>query len=123
VRRLRVKAIIFGAVVDIGGSFAAFAILMPALKPHGGSGLPPMVVQDAVGLAFSFLGGLVAARVARQREFLHAVAAVFPCFLLGVALPAEPGPLWHQLLSYVGMVPFALLGGYCSRGWNRAGTV
>jgi hypothetical protein len=118
--QVRVKAIVLGALVDIVGSVVAGGILLGVWRSHGGSGLPRIGLQDAVGLAFSFLGGLVAARVARRREFLHAVASALPCLLLGLAVPAETvtSPLWHQVLSHAG-IPFALLGGYCGRGWNR----
>jgi len=121
-RGFRFKAVVFGALVDIAGSIAAFAILRAVLGSALRDGRPPLVFEDSVGLAFSFLGGLTAARLARCRELAYSVATAVPCFLLGLLVPLEwaSSPAWHMALSLVGPLPFALLGGYCGRGWNRA---
>jgi hypothetical protein len=121
-RGFRFKAVVLGALVDIVGSIAAFAILRAVFGSGWRDGRPPLVLEDAVGLAFSFLGGLTAARLARRRELAYSVATALPCFLLGLLVPLNWGssPVWHMAVSHVGPFPFALLGGYCGRGWNRA---
>jgi hypothetical protein len=117
----RFKAVLVGALLDIVGSMVAFAILRAVLGSGWQGGRPPLVLQDAFGLAFTFLGGLTAARLARRRELVHAVSTAVPCFLLGLLLPLDWSlPAWHIALSRVGVFPIALLGGYCGRGWNRA---
>ena len=124
-RSFRVKAVVLGSLVDIVGSMATFAILRAVFGAGWRDGRAPLAMEAAVGLAFSFLGGLTAARLARRRELAHSVATALPCFLLGLLVPVDwaSSPAWHLALSHLGPFPFALLGGYCGRGWNRAAAV
>ena len=123
--RFNFRAVVLGALLDIVGSVVAFAILRAVLGSRWRGGHPPMVLEDAVGLAFSFFAGGVAGRLARSRELVNSVATAVPCFVLGLAVPTDmtSSPIWHVVLSHAGMFPFALLGGYCARKWNRAGVV
>jgi len=120
--RFNFKAVVLGALVDVGGSLIAFSVLHALFRHRWSGGHAPLIVQDTVGLGFSFLGGLTGGRLARQRELLHALATVLPCLLLGLAVMGKipSSPLWQLLLSYVGEFPLALLGGYCARRWNSS---
>jgi hypothetical protein len=118
--RISWKAIALGALVAIVGITLVLGILHAASGWRWVAGLPPTVVGNSVGFAFSFIGGLVAARLARRRELLHAVATAVPFFLLGLDAPMESMLL---MLSLAGMFLSALLGGFCGRQWNRSSTV
>src|SRR6478752_4661189 len=97
-REFRFKAMMLGVLVDIVNSIAAFAFLRAVFGSGWRDGRPPLVLEDAVGLAFSFLGGLTAARLARRRELAYSVATAVPCFLLGLLVPLEwaSAPAWQM---------------------------
>lgn len=121
-KRFNFKAVAFGALLDIGGTTVALALLSAVLGWHRRGNSPPMLLVDSVGLAFSFFAGVLAARLARNRELMHAFATAVPCFVLGLCVPTKAVslPAWQLFLSHVAGFPFALLGGYCARRCNRA---
>jgi len=103
-----VRGMVFGALVDLGGSFAAALVLSFAYgiwlaasgmsaaeieqaltRPDPGSTFA--MVSYAVGAAFSWLGGYVCARTAKETELqCAAVVAAISCtagLLLAMDLP------------------------------------
>ncbi|MGH2498945.1 MAG: hypothetical protein ACRDF0_02455, partial [Candidatus Limnocylindria bacterium] len=68
-----------------------------------------------VGLAFTGVGGYVAARLASERAMAHAVAVGLLSLGFGAAVtlftPAE-APIWYQYLGLALTIPFAAFGGY-----------
>jgi len=123
------KAVTFGVLSDIVGTFLAgivlFALLGSMLVSQGAS--PEeldralmqsdayMLMAGVTGLGFTVLGGYVAARVANQREYYHAlltgvVVLVFGELMIGMS--GEGYPLAYRIIGDLLAVPAALLGGH-----------
>lgn len=126
--RVNFKALLFGIAADIGGTFAAGLIIFPIfagdlfsqdMSPEDVEAAMQTLSQDGtfllvslvVGLAFSSLGGYVAARVAKQDIYLNAgligVFGVFTGVLFGGG-----GPIWFSVAGFLLVIPAALYGGY-----------
>ena len=123
-----VKGMAFGLLVDIGGSMIAALILFFAWAIWlGASGLDAEAITQAmaendptsgislvgyvVGTAFSWFGGYVCARVARETELRCAAVVATISGALALAMSAElPLPLY--LLLTVLTVAAVMLGGW-----------
>lgn len=123
-----VKGMIFGLLVDIGGSMIAALILFFAWAIWlGASGLDAEAIMQAmaendptsgislvgyvIGTAFSWSGGYVCARVARETELQCAAVVATISGALALAMSAElPLPLY--LLLTVLTVAAVMLGGW-----------
>jgi hypothetical protein len=123
-----VKGMIYGLLVDIGGSFAAALVLsftygvwlaasgltaaeieQSLTQREAGSGFS--IVGYVVGTAFSWLGGYVCARTARETELRCAgVLAAVSC-TIGLLLSMDQ-PLELNLLLIVLTVGAVMLGGW-----------
>jgi hypothetical protein len=124
-RRLKLKAILLGFLVDTIGTLAAATVLISAmaaagipeneisLRMHGFSGLMLMLI---VGLGFTFFGAYVAGRTARQAEILHGAVVAGIGLVLGIILQESSQPLWYQIVSFAAAVPAGMAGGYIARG-------
>ena len=128
---------LIGSAVDIGGTIAASIVLTAiAIAVMSAPGRSPAELQTnlysqtsflvgglALGLLFSSIGGLVAARLARRRELMHAAITGAICVVLGLLLSAIAAgqfvPRWYAILGEVLALPFALLGGAMGRAMNR----
>ncbi len=121
IRGLKIKAILFGFLVDTIGTMAVAFVLLFAMaergfsenevatRMHGPSGLLLMLL---LGLGFTVVGGYVAGRTARQAEILHGAAVAAIGMVLGLFL-REPGlPLWYEAFSFAAMIPAGMAGGY-----------
>jgi hypothetical protein len=123
------KAVSLGAVADIAATFLASIVLTAALGATMISrGAIPEQVEAALiasdaylltmmvaGLGCTVLGGYVAARLANQREYYHAlltgiVALVLSEVMLGVT--ADVFPLAYRIIGDILMLPAALFGGH-----------
>lgn len=123
------KAVTFGVLADILGTFLAgivlFAVLGSILVSQGAT--PEeldrtlmqsdayLVLAGVLGLGFTVLGGYVAARVANQREYYHALltgVVVLVVSELMVGLAPEGYPLAYRLIGDLLMIPAALFGGH-----------
>ena len=114
---IKLKAVLFGALTDVGGSLAlgsifgvVFGIALAA------QGVPPseielrqqslafLIPSLVIGFGATVVGGYVAGHVARKSEILHGgiVGAVGIPF--GI-LFATSLPLWYNVISIVGVVP------------------
>ena len=112
-RRWNIKAVLLGALVDLGGSFlAGMLVFIVAGVIFGSTGATPeqttdrlqgtgiLALQAIVGAAFSLVGGYVAARISKAGELQHALASAGPCLAVGIivgtgSLPAlgdHPNP-------------------------------
>ena len=130
-----VKGMVFGVLVDIGGSFAAAIALSfaygiwLAMSGMGASEIEQSLTQRepdstfaivgyVVGTAFSWLGGYVCARTARETELkCAAVVAATSCvagLLLSTDLPFE-----LNLLLIVLTVGAVMLGGWMGKRLNE----
>lgn len=126
--RINFKALLFGIAADMGGTFAASLIIFPMfagdlfsqdMSPEEIEAAMQTLSQDSgfllaslvVGLAFSALGGYVAARVAKKDIYLNAgLVGVFGLFI-GL-LFGGGGPIWFNVAGFVLVIPAALYGGF-----------
>ena len=123
------KAVTFGVLADIVGTFVASIVLYAALGSilvsRGASpqGLDATLLQSdaylligsAVGLAFTVLGGYVAARVANQREYYHALLTGLVVLVFGelmVGMSQEDYPLAYRVIGDLLVIPAALFGAH-----------
>ena len=126
-RRISLKAVVLGALTDIGGSLLAMtAVGLIVNILLSGQDVPPeelerqlqrpgfMVPSLLLGLAFTMLGGFVAGRVSGRSEAIHGAIVGSVCLVLSLLLwPLSTSvPPWHATVSLLGAVPLGLLGGY-----------
>jgi len=105
---LSLRGVLFGAFVDIFGSTLCGAFLSST-----GQAPPPGLQELALGLAFTFLGGYAAGRVAARAKTLNGSLAGAVSALLTVPLLFSSSlPVWFAAVSIVGSVPAAAAGGY-----------
>ena len=124
IRRLKGKAILFGFLADTVGTLASATALIFAmaaagiptkeitLRMGGFSGLTLMLI---VGLGFTFFGGYVAGRTARQAEILHGAAVAGIGLVLGLFFRESGLPLWYEIVSFAAAVPIGMAGGYLAK--------
>jgi len=122
-----VKGMLFGVLVDIGGSMvAAFILFFTWAIWLGASGLDAEAITQAmvendpmsaisltgygVGAAFSWLGGYVCARVAKETELRCAAVVAAVSAALALAMGTEL-PLLLNLLLAALTVGAVMLGG------------
>ena len=122
---INVGAVIAGFIVDFFGTQVGILALGYALglDPADGEAFQraltePVAAQAAtllLGLAFVFLGGLVAARIAGAAELRHAfwvgLLSTGTSFAF-LAAAAEMPPIWYALAGLVLTIPAAVAGGY-----------
>lgn len=123
---VRIGAIAAGWLTDLGLSLLFFMMLAGIV---GGEGASPedvarrmngsvelMLSTLLVGLAFTGIGGYVAATIAKQRQVQHALAVGLLSLGLGISGLAAGGtdgqPLWLSLAGIALTLPFAAFGGY-----------
>jgi hypothetical protein len=133
-KRFRWKAVLLGALTDLGGSAVAGIVLVVvyALWSAPGEGgademlerlarsWPFLMVSMVVGGCFTVLGGYVAGRIARHSFLKHALVAGALSLVLGIVLfRSDEGPYSGvvALLGYGLHLPLALLGGWLA--WRR----
>lgn len=123
---MRIGAIAAGWLTDLGLSLLFFMALAAIVGGEGASAddvarrmngsVELMVSTLVVGLAFTGIGGYVAAALAKQQHIRHAVAVGLLSLGLGLSglLAAGPGdqPLWATFAGLVLTLPFAAFGGY-----------
>ncbi|HET9986651.1 MAG TPA: hypothetical protein VFQ38_23945 [Longimicrobiales bacterium] len=110
------------AVLSVLVGYAVFAIAAAAffnladVDPHEPASTTFMAVSTVYGVVFAFLGGGLAATLARHRAAAWGVAAVLALGAL-VSLLASPadGAVWSQIAALVAMAPAAAAGGLVLR--------
>lgn len=125
---ISIKGVLLGALTDIGGTIV-FGVIISIIMVSRilGQGYSEAELEQqlllqmqsnnylfmslTVGLAFTCLGGYVAARVAKRREYLHAsivggIAILFCLWFSGQT------PLWLYIISLLLSIPAALLGAW-----------
>jgi len=125
---VRIGAIAAGWLVDLGLSLLFFAVLAAIVGADGsdakevsrrmGASVELLLSSLLVGLAFTGIGGYVAATIAKQQHIRHAVAVGLLSLGLGVSSLLGGGGDQHAWITGLGLVltvPFAALGGYYRR--------
>jgi len=122
---VRIGAIAAGWLTDLGLSLLFFAILAAIV---GGGGSSPeevskrmsgsaelLVSSLLVGLAFTGIGGYVAAALAKQQQVQHGIAVGLLSLGLGVSSllgGSDDQHAWITVLGLLLTVPFGAFGGY-----------
>lgn len=121
---IRIKAVILGALVDVGGTLiagtafgVAVGILMVVRDGAGATRLAELQTQPwmlasgfFLGVAFSLLGGFVAGKVAQERQTLHGAITGLVTATAGVLLGLSLPP-WYLVLGFLATPAAAALGG------------
>jgi MFS family permease len=133
-KKLNIKAIIIGLLLDTIGSFiAGFIISFAAGIILASKGVNQdqltqemlnskafMNILIFVGFTFTFLGGYVTAYIAEADELKHAlimgIFSLMISLLFTVGQTTEPG--WFIISLFV--IPFAVLGGYLRKITKKA---
>lgn len=132
-RRVSLKGVLIGSVVDtVGSTLGGLALVMvvaasPAVAalPADGRGqvIHDLIVQRPalyltgflIGTVCSIIGGYVAARIAGRDEILNGALSSFLCIGLGIYELVQPAggqtPLIH-ILEFVASPTLGALGGY-----------
>jgi hypothetical protein len=129
-------AVFLGVLTDVGGSIAggiALTALLPGMSEPGPGSAPSQLpvpgdgylwLSLLVGLCFTGLGGHVAARVANNREYYHALLVGVASLVIGelmIAMTNEAYPLAHRLIGDLLVIPAALVGGHLRRKQKTQG--
>lgn len=126
--RVSIKGVFLGVLADIGGSVLASVLLLslfvgdaiaPDMPPEDVEQVMRRLSQDGafltisllLGLAFTGLGGYVAARIARRELYLNAGLVGVISLLLGLLFGGQ-APFWFEAAGVLLIVPVALYGGY-----------
>lgn len=135
-KKLNLYAILAGAAADMFGTLMvtifigtiAGGMLLSQGVPEEEIGArlardTTMLAWSVVaGLVASTAGGLVAARIARFRELMHAASAGGVGLVLSTVsavLAPTNMPTWYVIAGYGLVVPAAALGGWLGKLWNE----
>jgi len=113
---ITILSVVVGYLIFALTAFALFQI--SGQPPHQRAPVSFMVGSTIYGCVFAFLGGYVAAFLAKRRPLTHGVAVAL-VLALGAALSLiatiGKGAIWSQVAAIALMAPCAALG-----GWRRA---
>jgi len=132
------KAVTFGVLADIAGTFLAGIVLLVVLGSVLVSrGASPeeldralmqsdayLMLAGVVGLGFTVLGGYVAARVANQREYYHGLLTGVVVLAFGelmTNLSPEGYPLAYRIIGDLLAIPAALFGAHLRKAARLKG--
>lgn len=128
---IEIKAIVLGFLTDLGGSLVvgfAYGVILGITMVL--KGIPqediatqlqgPVVLIPGliIGFGFTLLGGYVAGRIAKYSEILHGGIVGGIGILLGLLLCGSL-PLWYNIISFAGVVPVGMAGGYFAKPKNE----
>ncbi|MDD9267537.1 hypothetical protein ACFPES_10930 [Paenibacillus sp. GCM10023248] len=131
-RKFHFLGVLLGVAVDNLGTLFTSAIIGTL---YFGSG--PVNEQDVnavysnaalllllllIGLFWSFLGGFVAAKVAKRAEYFNAacIGVIGAAIGFDSMLTNDGIPLWYELVGFFAIVPISLLGGYLALKRKKA---
>ena len=127
---LRPRAVLGGWAADWSLSFLFFALMTAVVAGGGGTpeeitarmteSLDLQIASLVAGLAFTGVGGYVAAALARERHVPHGVAVGVVSLTVGVLLSLLGGAFGvAQLVGYALTVPVAAFGGWYRKTTER----
>jgi len=117
------------AVLGVLGGYLIFAVSAVLLfhltnvNPHAPAALGFKALTLAYGLAFAYLGGLVAGRIGGRADLLCGIAvAVVIALGATISMVARPGAgaLWTQTAALLLFAPASLAGDWIRRRTRRA---
>lgn len=135
--KLNAKAIIWGFLTDIVGTFVfgfIFSLVVISLYAANGGNIdnidnlmksyyvsvPLMSVSLFFGLAFTVLGGYITGRIAKGYEMLNSIAVgiIEVAFGMLLSISGSSYPLWYNVIGFVLMIPATYLGGMIAKRLN-----
>lgn len=126
-KKLNIKAILIGWLVDTVGTFIVgfiigiIAAVFLAAKGFGADQIAEELSNSAalqkaslfIGFTLTFIGGYVAALIAKEDETKHAlivgILSLASSLIITAAMPQQD-PMLYLISLFV--IPFAMLGGY-----------
>ena len=126
-KRIRIKAVVLGCLTDLSGSLAVglvYGVVLGISMAVKGipqeeigtrlQGLIVLIPSFFIGFGFTLLGGFVAGRIAKHSESLHGGIVGAIGILLGFLFYGS-FPLWYNIISFAGVVPAGMAGGYLAK--------
>jgi len=121
VSRFRIRALLAGLAVDFSGSIVVGLAVVLFLHGHPQSTemiirtlttyVSPLLAVYWLGLAFTFFGAYVTARLSKPNCILNTavfgIISTLPCFFFPSSYP-----FWYQLLCVLTILPVSLVAGY-----------
>jgi hypothetical protein len=125
VKRIRIVAIIAGLAADLGGTILfSLALTAAFLALRHSSGTPPQAALEKLprdtpfliigyvgGIAFTFLGAYITARMSRPDSLLNTLVFGIISTVL-IVFFASMYPLWYNALCVLTIIPVSLVPGY-----------
>ncbi len=138
-RKISIKGIVLGELVDIGGTTLSLAVIMiimggfSSLQGATETDLNARITREfapiipfltILGLCFTFWGGFVCARIAKSAEIMHSSIIGIIGIVLGVLSyqPQTGVAFWLNIIALILTIPIAVLGGYVAQGRNLKNT-
>ena len=124
-KRIRIVGLLAGLAADIFGTILfSVAVTVAFLAMHHGSGERPEVALQKLtsdnaflvvgyfgGIAFTFLGAFITARMSRPHSVLNTFVFGIISTLL-IVFFASMYPLWYNVLCVLTIIPVSLVPGY-----------
>lgn len=127
-----IKAVILGFLAYVGASAIVIVVLVAAAFFMYPESLADEQQIDAlfaatgvlvfglvVGLLCTMLGGFVAGSIAKKAHYLNSGLVGGLSMLLGAAFVGQ-SPLWYDVVTFVTIIPAAMLGGHLAKGKGPA---
>jgi hypothetical protein len=121
---IKPKAVVFGAIVDNGGTLLVMTLLATALVSTGLSEDEVMSRMKStsglflgliIGLGFTMLGGYIAGRTARSAERMHGALVAVIGMVLALIFRESGVPALLDIAGFAGMLPAGLFGGHLAQ--------
>lgn len=131
-RKFHFLGVVLGVAVDNLGTLITTALIgslyfanRPVIEQDVNviySNTALMLLMLVVGLFWSFLGGYIAARVAKRAEYFNAaiIGVIGAAIGFDAILTNSNIPLWYELVGFFVIVPISLLGGWVALKRKKA---
>ncbi|HAS53039.1 MAG: hypothetical protein A2X56_12055 [Nitrospirae bacterium GWC2_57_13] len=129
---ISVKAVVLGFLADVGATAIVVVVLVVAaffMYPEAYaneeqiealfSTTGVLVFGLVIGLLCTMLGGFVAGSIAKKAHYLNSGLVGGLGVLLGVAFVGQ-SPLWYDVVTFITIIPAAMLGGHLAKGRHPA---
>lgn len=129
-KRVSIKGITIGIFCDLFLSLILGIGLTIAFVDRSMLNQPPEIFEAALlelgnstlylitclvlGLLVTVFGGYIAARIAKKAQYINSGLVGLAGIIIGIFM-ADGLPLWFSTISFLSIIPAALLGGYFAR--------
>lgn len=128
--KIRLKAVIAGALVDNVATLFIMMLLMTAMSSTGISedevvsrmkNTSGLLLSLIIGLGCTGFGGYVAGRIAQQSEVLHGALIAGIGMMLALIWRESGLPNWYDIPGFAGMLPAGMAGGHLAAQRRQSG--